>query len=67
MKKNKQKELAYYLTTFKIQGHETWRAHLGSTVSSFSEQLKSNSLNHPKVTAKKVHRIDRITGLMEEL
>ncbi len=59
------KELAYYLTVFKIEGHETWRASMGGYAGAFSESLKTG--NHPKVTAKKLYRIDRITGALEEL
>ena len=64
---NSQKELAYYLTVFKIEGHETWRGHLGGSVGAFGVQLKNNDGKHPKVTAKKVYRIDRINGALEEL
>lgn len=60
-KNNKPKDLAYYLTMFKIEGHETWRVQLHPTPEGFAAEI-AKAINMPKVTEKKVHRIDRITG-----
>ena len=59
MYKNKA-DLAYYLTLFKIEGHETWRASLSPYRDGFDREWSNGT--HPKVTHKKVYVIDRITG-----
>jgi len=65
MKEEKKKDLAYYLTLFKIEGHTTWRAHLGQFPDSFDRQKQND--NWPAVTEKQVLRIDRITGGFKNL
>lgn len=55
--------LAYYLTLFKIEGHTTWRAHIASEEEKFDEQAKAKG--HPKVTEKRVIRIDRFTSELD--
>lgn len=62
--KNKDiKELVYYLTLFRIKGHETWRAHLGGRKESFDdEQKRCWTNNTPEITDRQTLRIDRITG-----
>ncbi len=65
-----EKELAYYLTMFKIEGHDTWRVSVGGDTSAFKRSLievHPGGGKAPKVTAKKLFRIDRITGALEEL
>ena len=57
------KELAYYLTLYKIEGHTTWRAQLSHEKNGFDNQIKSQKEGrHPKITARRNVRIDRITG-----
>lgn len=60
------KDLAYYLTLFTVEGHTTWRTHLAGHKNGFDEYL-STSANPPKVTAKRVVRIDRITGEFSDI
>lgn len=60
------KEMAYYLTVFKLKGHETWRAHLGREKETFIIEQK-NWPSDVKVTDIVVHRVDRITGLIEKI
>jgi hypothetical protein len=61
------KELAYYLTMFKLEGHETWRAHLGGHKDAFTiEQKNWSGKNVPKVTETRVLRFDRLTGTFKE-
>lgn len=55
------KDLSYYLTLFKIEGHTTWRAHLAADPQGFAKQCQPGM---PKITEKKTVRIDRITGLL---
>jgi len=59
------KDLAYYLTMFTLEGHQTWRCHLGQDAGSFDRQSAND--NWPKITAKNVIRIDRITGQIQPL
>lgn len=64
MTKNKQineKEMVYFLTLFKIEGHQTFRASLKSDADGFDREVK-NTVNYPKITEKKIIKIDRITG-----
>lgn len=61
------KEIAYYLTLFTLEGHTTWRAHLGGTMDAFEIEQKNWSGKHkPKVTDKRVLRIDRLTGTFSD-
>lgn len=57
------KDLAYYLTLFKIEGHTTWRAHLCGYKNGFKQQVENDKA---KVTESMVIRIDRITGTFSE-
>lgn len=54
----KGKDMAYYLTQFKIEGHSTWRVHVCGHATGFAESVEPNT----KVTEKIVTRIDRVTG-----
>jgi hypothetical protein len=56
----KEKDLAYYLTLFKIEGHTTWRTHLSQHKTGFEREFSAPG--HPKVTESKVIRIDGVTG-----
>ena len=60
---------AYYLTLFKIEGHDTWRTHLSGHKDGFEKSCVKSCVGsiHPKVTEKKVIRIDRITGNIKDL
>ena len=62
MSKANSKELFYFLTLFKIKGHSTWRTDLSQTKDSFEVRVAKMTT----VTEKKVYRIDRITGVMNE-
>ena len=64
------KDLAYYLTCFKLEGHTTWRIHLGTDKDSFERTEKANwpkGKYQPKVTELKVMRFDRITGVIDKI
>lgn len=65
--KNKGRELAYYLTIFKLEGHTTWRANLAGHKNSFHDQVE-NPIGQakPKITEKQTIRFDRITGTFSE-
>lgn len=54
------KNLFYYLTLFKIEGHETWRAHLSGDADGFTREWSQGK--HPVVTKKMVKKIDRVSG-----
>lgn len=58
---NQPKALEYYLTLFKLEGHQTWRAHLGGYKESFEKVITANA-HQPKVTESQTLVIDRITG-----
>lgn len=60
-KGHKVDDLAYYLTLFKLEGHQTWRAHLGGHKEAFDVEQK-NWLKGPVITEKQTMRIDRLTG-----
>lgn len=67
-KHDKPKDLAYYFTMFKIEGHETWRAHLGSDKGAFDRQWvndQQGAATRPKITQRRDFRIDRITGSID--
>lgn len=55
------KDLGYYVTLFKIEGHSTFRAHLHSDAGGFDREWSQGG-TRPKITEKRVYRIDRITG-----
>lgn len=65
-KKFKDGDLSYYLTLFKLEGHQTWRAALKSHPTSFDKEVKNWPKTSPKVTEKQTLRIDRITGLFAD-
>lgn len=52
--------LRYYLTLFKIEGHDTWRASLSQHENGFQDSIAALT----KVTEKRVVRTDRITGTL---
>ena len=65
IKEQPKKELAYYLTLYKIEGHETWRANLQANKDGFDKQWNSQTQGKvPKITDKNVIRVDRITGTL---
>lgn len=70
-KKYKFDDPAYYLTLFKLEGHETWRASLKMQKDGFDKEWEStqsfNGGKKPKITEKNVIRIDRITGQIRPL
>jgi hypothetical protein len=55
-------DLSYYLTLFKLEGHQTWRAHLGGDKAAFKRTQDTMGKNAPKVTEYQTLRIDRLTG-----
>lgn len=60
------KELAYYITLFRLEGHQTWRAHVGGFEGAFAQEQVKWGGKGPKVTETKVLRVDRITGTVLE-
>lgn len=64
MEKNQKpkREMKYFLTVFKIEGHQTWRASLSSDKNGFKDTVEE----HAKVTEKKTIIVDRITGEFKE-
>lgn len=62
--KKKQKktpgDLAYYLTMFKLKGHETWRADLKGNATAFDDLM--DPVAKGRITERKTFRIDRKTG-----
>lgn len=59
--KNKESQF-YYITLFKIEGHEKWRCHTGKFLTDFEREIKSCTGKVPKVTAKKVYKLSRADG-----
>jgi len=62
-KHDQQKDLAYYITQYKIKGHSTWRCHSSKLPSGCEKEAKNN--NWPPFTDFRQFRMDRITGLIE--
>jgi hypothetical protein len=61
--RQKPTDLSYYLTLFRLEGHQTWRAHRGAHKEAFDlEQKNWFGKNAPKVTEYQTLRIDRLTG-----
>lgn len=60
------KDLAYYVTMFKLEGHTTWRCHMSQNQQGFELEQK-NWPPKVKITEKNVLRIDRITGTIQPL
>ena len=52
----------YFITFFKLEGHEKWRVHAGRNAEAFDKQLENNKENHPVIIEKRVLKMDRITG-----
>lgn len=48
---------AYYLTLFKVEGHEMYRAHFADTIDAFA---KATASMKQKITQKKILRINKI-------
>lgn len=62
------KDLAYYITMFKLEGHETWRCYMAQRKDSFKSQEQKNwGKNPPKITKEQTLRIDKITGQITTL
>jgi len=55
----------YFITLFKIEGHEQWRLNSAVSAEGFDEEAKRNK--YPKITDRKVFVVDRITGEMSEV
>lgn len=66
MKNDQPKDLAYYLTLFKLKGHETWRAHFSAHPNDFEEKERKNWTPGVVMTDKQVLRFDRITGVFSQ-
>ncbi len=49
-----------YLTVYTLEGHTTFRAHLGRTKDAIDREAKNNKW--PKITSLHVVEIDLITG-----
>lgn len=61
------KEINYYLTLFKIKGHETWRANLSGGKNDFDRDWNSTKGGkRPEVTDKKIFTINCVTGEIQE-
>lgn len=54
----------YYLTMFKLEGHKTWRVDIKRDAGGFDREWKKVK-NAPKVTEKKIIRINKITGELD--
>lgn len=68
MTQPKKPELAYYLTLYTLEGHETWRAHLGSDRESFQRSIDAQKEGRqPKVTKANVIRVDRLSGTIQPI
>ena len=57
------KQLVIYLTIYKLEGHETFRAHLGRDREAIDREATNNKW--PKITERNVLVIDRITGVFK--
>lgn len=64
-KQNQKADLNYYLTLFKLEGHTTWRAHLGGHPEAFEKQVDND--NWPKITGTKTFVVDRVKGTINLL
>ena len=60
-------DAAYYVTMYKLQGHETWRVSIAQNPDHFETVEKKNWPPTVVVTEKNVIRIDRITGQIKPL
>lgn len=65
---NQNKDLSYYLTMFTLEGHTTWRCHLSQKKDGFDHEWNSQQQGvKPKITARNVIHIDRLTGTIKPL
>lgn len=55
----------YYITVFKIEGHDTWKLHTATKKQQFN--IETQKENFPKVLASKVFVLNRVTGIINEL
>ncbi len=62
--KENTKDLAYFLNTYKLKGHTTWRAHLSGHAGGFKAEQKAWAAgpNPPTITDVKTYKLDRVTG-----
>lgn len=59
------KELAYFLTLFKVKGHKRWRASLKGRADGFDKEMKQNGLTG--ILERKEFVIDRLTGDVQKV
>ena len=52
----------YFITLFKIEGHDLWRAQLHSHEGDFEKFFGADVTNKAVITEKKLITIDRLTG-----
>lgn len=58
-----EKDPAYYLTLFRLEGHQTWRAHLARRKDGFDHEWNMQQQGEkPKILERQVLKIDCITG-----
>lgn len=57
---------AYYLTLFKVDGHEKWRAMLNVSAKAFEDDCIKN-MKGVKITEKQKFSIDRFSGIINSL
>ena len=63
-KKQEKKDLSYYLTLFKISGHQTWRTHISDHKDGFSKQIPNIKTD---ITDTQLYKIDRLTGEVKKI
>lgn len=67
--KLKEGDLVYFLTLYKLEGHQTWRAHFSGRKNGFELEQKNCSQQPgktPKITEKNELIIDRLTGTFKQ-
>lgn len=63
-----EKELAYYLELYTLEGHKTWRASLSQFKDGLDQMVKNQTTGKfPKITERHTIRIDRLTGQIQPL
>lgn len=64
----KKDPIAYTFTLFTLEGHETWRGHLGNDAGAFDRVVANErKQGHAyKITGKKIFIIDRVNGMISE-
>lgn len=66
--KKKIQDPAYYVTMYKLKGHETWRAQLSDRVDGFDKSWRNQTEGIlPEITERNVLRIDRLTGTIKPI